>query len=174
MRWCWIDRFLEFESGRRAKAVKQITLAEDELRDHFSKYPVMPSSLVIEGMGQTAMFLAWEAIQSAQMILLAKVPTAQFYVQALPGDTLIYTVTLDSIRDDGVSVHATSHRNDQLHAEAELLFTRLGDPRTSGHSPAAHELAELMCALGAFAIGRAADGTPLRLPAILSNPDSTR
>ena len=35
MRWFWIDRFLEFESGRYAKAVKCVSLAEDYLHDHF-------------------------------------------------------------------------------------------------------------------------------------------
>ena len=29
MRWYWIDRFIEFESGRYAKAIKNISLAED-------------------------------------------------------------------------------------------------------------------------------------------------
>jgi len=27
MRWYWIDRFIEFESGRYAKAVKNVSLA---------------------------------------------------------------------------------------------------------------------------------------------------
>ena len=42
MRWYWIDRFLEFESGRYAKAVKNVSLAEDHLHDHFPGYPVSP------------------------------------------------------------------------------------------------------------------------------------
>ena len=29
MRWYWIDRFLEFESGRYAKAIKNVSLAEE-------------------------------------------------------------------------------------------------------------------------------------------------
>ena len=31
MRWIWIDKFVEFESGRRAVAVKNVTLAEEHL-----------------------------------------------------------------------------------------------------------------------------------------------
>ena len=50
MRWYWIDRFLEFESGRYAKAMKNISLAEDYLHEHFPRYPVMPKSLIIEGL----------------------------------------------------------------------------------------------------------------------------
>ena len=35
MRWYWIDRFTEFESGRTATAVKNVSLAEEHLHDHF-------------------------------------------------------------------------------------------------------------------------------------------
>ncbi len=42
MRWFWIDRFVEFVPGSRAKAVKNVTLAEEHLHDHFPGFPVMP------------------------------------------------------------------------------------------------------------------------------------
>ena len=60
MRWYWIDRFVEFESGRYAKAIKNISLAEDHLHDHFPYYPMIPNSLVIEGMAQTGGLLVCE------------------------------------------------------------------------------------------------------------------
>ncbi|RYG85510.1 beta-hydroxyacyl-ACP dehydratase, partial [bacterium] len=33
MRWIWIDKFVAFESRKRAVAVKAVTLAEDHLHD---------------------------------------------------------------------------------------------------------------------------------------------
>jgi len=53
MRWIWIDRFLTFESGKSARAVKNLSLAEDHFREHFPGYPVMPASLMLEGLAQT-------------------------------------------------------------------------------------------------------------------------
>ena len=53
MRWIWIDRFVEFESGRRAVAIKNVSLAEEHLHDHFPGYPIMPNSLITEGLAQT-------------------------------------------------------------------------------------------------------------------------
>ena len=53
MRWFWIDRFVEFVPGSHAKAVKNVTLAEEHLHDHFPGFPVMPGSLMLEGMAQT-------------------------------------------------------------------------------------------------------------------------
>ena len=49
MRWIWIDRFIEFESGQQATAIKNVSLAEEHLHDHFPGVPVMPNSLIIEG-----------------------------------------------------------------------------------------------------------------------------
>ena len=46
MRWIWIDRFEEFESGKRAVAIKNVSLAEEHLHDHFPGRPVMPNSLL--------------------------------------------------------------------------------------------------------------------------------
>ena len=79
MRWVWIDRFEEFDSGRRAVAVKNVSLAEDHLHDHFPGYPVMPASLMIEGMAQTAGILVGEARQFAEKVILAKVKRATFH-----------------------------------------------------------------------------------------------
>jgi 3-hydroxyacyl-[acyl-carrier-protein] dehydratase len=167
MRWYWIDRLVEFESGRRAKAVKLVTLAEDYLHSHFPGYPVMPNSLVLEGMGQTAMLLACEAIGYAQLILLAKVPSARFFFDAVPGDALTYTVHLISLNDAGISATGTSHRGDRLQGEAELLFARVADSRTIRQGPGVVRLVEMMHVLGAFSIGRAADGSRLTPPARL-------
>ena len=61
MRWIWIDKFVEFRSGEFARAVKNLTLAEEHLHDHYPGYPVMPASLIIEGLAQTGGILVGEA-----------------------------------------------------------------------------------------------------------------
>jgi len=61
MRWIWIDRFTEFEAGRRAVTVKCVTMAEEHLHDHVPGYPVHPPTLMIEGMAQTAGVLIGDA-----------------------------------------------------------------------------------------------------------------
>ena len=51
MRWIWIDKFVEFNSGQSAVAVKNVTLAEEHLHDHFPGFPVMPECLMYRGDG---------------------------------------------------------------------------------------------------------------------------
>jgi len=163
MRWYWIDRFLEFESGRRAKAVKNISLAEDHLHDHFPGCPLMPNSLVIEGLAQTGGLLVCEYNAFEEKVVLAKISKARFYCPALPGDTLTYTTTVDYIKDDGARISATSHKGDTLHAEAELMFAHLSDPKLGAlFDP--ETFLRMMCLLRAYEVGRAADGSPLVPP----------
>src|SRR5256886_3388361 len=107
MRWYWIDRFLEFHSGRSCQAVKNVSLAEEHLHDHFPGYPCMPNSLILEGVAQTGGLLVGEHNRFEEKVILAKVPKAQFHFPAVPGDTLVYTAVIEYIKDDGAMVNAT-------------------------------------------------------------------
>ena len=164
MRWYWIDRFIEFESGHRAKAIKNVSLAEEHLHDHFPGYPVMPKSLVIEGLAQTGGLLVCEHNGFAEKVVLAKVPKVQFHCQAVPGDTLIYTTTIDYIRRDGAMVTATSYKGEQLHAEMEIVFAHLNGEHQQRTLINRGDLLQMMRILGAFDVGHAADGSPLVEP----------
>ena len=168
MRWYWIDRFIEFESGRYAKAVKNISLAEDHLHDHFPGYPVMPKSLIVEGLAQTGGLLVCEHGGYRGKVVLAKITRAVFYGEAMPGDTLTYTVTLESIRDDGAMAIATSHIGTALQAEAQIFFANLnGGPRDKTFIEP-RDFLRMMRLLKAYEVGRAADGSRLVEPADLS------
>ena len=60
MRWYWIDKFVEFESGHRAVAVKNVTLAEQHLHDYQPGFPMMPVTLVVEGLAEPVVQLVHE------------------------------------------------------------------------------------------------------------------
>src|SRR5258707_5801322 len=109
MRWFWIDRFTQFESGRSATAIKNVSLAEEHLHDHFPGAPLMPNSLVIEGLAQTGGLLVAEHGGVEERVVLANVARASFQFSAVPGDTLTYPVTIDDIHEDGAIVSGTSH-----------------------------------------------------------------
>jgi 3-hydroxyacyl-[acyl-carrier-protein] dehydratase len=167
MRWYWIDRFVEFESGRRAKAVKVISLAEEHLHDHFPGYPVMPNTLIIEGVAQTGGLLVCEYGHFAEKVVLAKISKATFFGDAVAGDVLTYTTDVDYIKKDGAMVTGTVHREGELFAQMELVFAHL----SAGHEDRTLfepiTFLKMMRMLGAFEIGHAADGGPLMEPAHL-------
>ncbi len=125
MRWFWIDRFTEFQSGQYAKAIKNVTLAEEHLHDHYPGFAVMPGSLMLEGMAQTGGILLGEKHNFEHIVILAKVPNVIFHGWVVPGDTLVYTAKLMDDRPEGGSVEVTAHVGDRLIAEAEILFSHV-------------------------------------------------
>jgi 3-hydroxyacyl-[acyl-carrier-protein] dehydratase len=126
MRWIWIDKLLEFRSGKFARAIKNLTLAEEHLHDHFPGYPVMPASLLIEGLAQTGGILVGEVGGFAEKVVLAKIPRAEFYGVACAGDQLIYEVTLTDLRSEGAVV-----LEGELLAEVEIVFAHLDNSRAN-------------------------------------------
>ncbi len=164
MRWIWIDRFIEFESGRRAKAIKNVTLAEDHLHDHFYGYPVMPNSLITEGLAQTGGILVGEHGNFEEKVILAKISRARFEFAARPGDTLVYTAEIQDIRKDGAVVSATSHVGDRLQAQAELMFAHLDQGIGGKTLFEPKNFVFTMKLLGVFDVGRQSDGSPVTQP----------
>src|SRR5579859_5251561 len=104
MRWIWIDRFLEFQSGKSARALKNLSLAEDYFAEHFPGYPVMPAPLILEGLAQTGGILVGEANDFREKVVLAKISKAVFHREALAGEQLIYDVEMLMLSSEGASV----------------------------------------------------------------------
>ena len=132
MRWIWIDGFTEFFRGKSARAVKNLSLAEDYFAEHFPGYPIMPGSLILEGLAQTGGILVGEANEFREKVVLAKVPKAVFHREALAGEKLIYDVELLHLRPEGASVQgrATVGEGGALVAEAEIFFAHLDQARS--------------------------------------------
>src|SRR3954453_17864461 len=130
MRWIWIDRFLEFNSGRSARAVKNLSLAEDYFADHFPGYPVMPAALVLEGLAQTGGILVGEANQFREKVVLAKIPKAVFLREMFAGETLVYEAEVQHLRPEGAAVAGRVVVDGRVTAEAEIFFAHLDQNRS--------------------------------------------
>jgi len=130
MRWIWIDRFLEFRKGQSARAVKNLSLAEDHFADHFPGYPVMPAALILEGLAQTGGILVGEANDFREKVVLAKVPRAVFHREMLAGEHLVYEVEVQTLRPEGASVAGRVVVNGAVTAEAEIFFAHLDQNRS--------------------------------------------
>ncbi len=125
MRWIWIDTFVAFESGVSASAVKNVTLAEEYLYDHFPGYPVMPPSLMIEGMAQTAGILVGESRGFKENVILAKVRRAEFDEYAFPGNQLRYDATVDSLDDRAAVTSGTVSKGGKTIGRVDLIFSHV-------------------------------------------------
>ena len=140
MRWMWIDRVVSLEPRARIVAVKNVSLAEEHLHDHFPAdddrglpaEPVMPASLVIEGMAQTAGLLVGHAADFREKVVLAKLGSVELREDAYPGQTLRYTATVDRIDGSGASTLGVVELSDSAGGDGpreigrvDLLFSYL-------------------------------------------------
>ena len=125
MRWIWIDKFLEFNSGKSAVALKNVTLAEEHLHDHFPGFPIMPECLMIEAMAQTAGILVGEARKFQEKVILAKIKKAAFFHFVRPGDTLILHAEIESISEGAAGTAGRIMCGDTLIAEISLMFSHI-------------------------------------------------
>jgi len=113
MRWMWIDRVIELVPNERLVAIKNISMAEDHLHDHFAatptrnQLPIMPMSLVVEGMAQSAGILVGHASGFNEKVVLAKVTKATLTKDPTPGCTLRYTATIERLTENGASTKGT-------------------------------------------------------------------
>jgi 3-hydroxyacyl-[acyl-carrier-protein] dehydratase len=130
MRWIWIDRFTTFESGKSATAVKCLSHSEDQFTEHFPGYPVMPASLLLEGLAQTGGILVGEANQFREKVVLAKVPYAKFHRDAKPGEILTYHADLVDLRPEGAIIQGKITCGNDLIVEAEIFFAHLDQNRS--------------------------------------------
>jgi 3-hydroxyacyl-[acyl-carrier-protein] dehydratase len=125
MRWIWIDKFVEFTPRQSATAVKNVSLAEEHLHDLYPYFPIMPHSLIVEGMAQTAGILVGEARNFSEKVILAKIGRATFHRLVRPGDTIAYHATIDQLSEQGASITGRVTVGQNLVAEIELMFSHI-------------------------------------------------
>jgi 3-hydroxyacyl-[acyl-carrier-protein] dehydratase len=149
MRWIWIDRILELKRGEKLVAVKNITAGEDVLHDHFTgdgetaARLVMPHTLIIEGMAQTAGILVGHAGDFKEKVILAKISLATFDLAAPPepGYTLRHTATLERFDPSGAATTGITERIDPATGEVlplatiNLMFSHIDQNRSGLQFP---------------------------------------
>jgi 3-hydroxyacyl-[acyl-carrier-protein] dehydratase len=105
--------------------VKNVTLAEEHLHDHFPGFPVMPESLLIEGMAQTAGILVGEAAKFAEKVILAKIKKAVFFDYVRPGDSIRLHAEIESMAPEAAGTVGRITRDGKLIAEVDLMFSHI-------------------------------------------------
>jgi 3-hydroxyacyl-[acyl-carrier-protein] dehydratase len=171
MRWYWIDRFLEFERGRRAVAIKNIALDEEVIDDYLPGYPAIPFSVMIEGIAQTAGLLVGEKGGFEQRVVLAKLSKAVLHRPCVAGETLRYEAIVQDIQNDGAIASATCHVGDELRAEVDLMFAFLDDRFPPGPLFHPHDFATLLRTFGMYDVGKDENGNPLEMPAFYAEAE---
>ncbi|MBN2313258.1 MAG: beta-hydroxyacyl-ACP dehydratase [Sedimentisphaerales bacterium] len=121
MRYILIDKVVEIETGRHIKAVKNVSLSEEYLADHFPTFPVLPGVLLLEGLIESASWLVRRTENfTHSMILLEQARNVKYKSFLAPGTQIEYTVEAKMIEENISSFTGVGVSNGQRIVEARF------------------------------------------------------
>jgi 3-hydroxyacyl-[acyl-carrier-protein] dehydratase len=104
MRFNLVDRIVEVQPGRSLRAVKNLTLGEEYLADHFPSFPVMPGVLMLQTLVEAgAWLLRLTDDYRHSVIVLREARNVKYGTFMEPGKQLAITVELVE-RDEQTAV----------------------------------------------------------------------
>lgn len=96
MRFNLVDRILELEHGKKIRIVKNLTLAEEYLADHFPTFPVMPGVLMLETLVEAAAWLVRLSDDYKHSVIVLRDARNVKYGHFMePGRSLVVTAEVD-------------------------------------------------------------------------------
>jgi 3-hydroxyacyl-[acyl-carrier-protein] dehydratase len=120
-----IDRIENIELGKQIVATKSLSLAEEYLRDHFPKFPVMPGVLMLEALTQASAWLVRATDQFAHSLVVLKEARSVKYARFVqPGQTLRLAATITNADADLVTLKAEGTLEGQTNLKAQLILRR--------------------------------------------------
>ena len=114
-----VDRILGWSPASWLRAVRSVTGNDPLLVSHFPDNPVMPGVLLIEGIAQSALLLGYLSFGKSAPPLLGSVK-AKFLKPVVPGDQLVYEVTLVKKLGAGSYYQGTARVDGVTVAECDL------------------------------------------------------
>jgi 3-hydroxyacyl-[acyl-carrier-protein] dehydratase len=117
-----IDRLVELEPGARVVAAKTFASADSLFRDHFPGNPLVPGSLLIEAMAQTAGWLVVVTTAFNKATQLVMVKDAKFRRAVRPDLPIELSATITASRGAVYELAADAHAAGELAASARLVL----------------------------------------------------
>ena len=121
-----IDRILEFESGKRIVALKNVTINEPFFQGHFPGAPVMPGVLIVEAMGQAGGVLFIASLppeKHGSLLYFMSMEKVRFRKPVIPGDQLMIEVLILKERSKAIKMSGIVQVDGVKVAEAEFMAT---------------------------------------------------
>lgn len=127
MRFILLDRIDELAISRYASGVKCVSMTDDIFNHHFPGYPIMPGSLIMEGLAQLSGVLFEYSLlkkgHTHKRAVLTLVNRMKFRRVVVPGDKLEYKSEVKVFYPDEYAVATVTAMCDgELCAEGELMY----------------------------------------------------
>ena len=120
-----VDRVLEHVPGKKAVALKNITINEPQFQGHFPDRPLMPGVLIVESMAQVGGIIVTQMPDLPKgLFVFAGINNVKFRRPVIPGDQLVITCELLSIKRQRFGkVKGEAHVDGKLVCSGELMFS---------------------------------------------------
>ena len=132
MRFTLIDRIVDLEPGSSITAVKNVSLSEEYLADHFPRRPVLPGVFMLEAMTQASAWLIRASEDFAHsMVMLKRAQNIKYSDFLSPGQTLSVTAEILSQDERETKLKATGTADGETKVGGRLVLERynLADTR---------------------------------------------
>ncbi len=121
MRFILIDKVVSLQAGKQIRAVKNVSLSEEYLADHFPTFPVLPGVLLLEGLIESASWLVRKSENfTHSMILLEQARNVKYKSFLAPGTQIQYTIDAKTIEENVSSFVGLGVSQGQRIVEARL------------------------------------------------------
>jgi 3-hydroxyacyl-[acyl-carrier-protein] dehydratase len=125
MRFVLIDRIIDLQPGQSLVAVKNLSLAEEYLADHFPGFPVMPGVLMLEALTQAAAWLIRDLEDFAHsVVILKQAKTIKYGSFVEPGRQLQLRVELIAHGERESSFKGVGSIDGQEMVKGRIILTR--------------------------------------------------
>ncbi len=126
MKFCLVDRITELTPGQSISTIKNVSLAEEYLQDHFPGFSVLPGVLMVEAMVQSCAWLlrVTDDFQHST-ILLKQSKAVKFNNFLKPGQTLHITATLKKNEDETATFQAAGTVEGTSAVSGKLVLSKL-------------------------------------------------
>ncbi|MDD5134149.1 MAG: beta-hydroxyacyl-ACP dehydratase [Phycisphaerae bacterium] len=123
MKFILIDKIVKIDLGKEIQTVKNVSLSEEYLADHFPTFPVLPGVFLLQGLIESACWLVRASENFAHsMVLLAEAKNVKYKSFAAPGTKIQYTVTAKTIEENISSFSAVGVCGEESIVEARFCL----------------------------------------------------
>ncbi|BAZ89478.1 beta-hydroxyacyl-(acyl-carrier-protein) dehydratase FabZ [Raphidiopsis curvata NIES-932] len=120
-----VDKIVDYIPGKLAVGIKNVTFNEPQFQGHFPGRSLMPGVLIVEAMAQVGgVVMSQMPNMPDGLFVFVGIDKVRFRRQVVPGDQLIMTVELLSVKQRRFGkMQGRAEVDGNLAAEGELMFS---------------------------------------------------
>jgi len=123
-----VDTVISLEPGKSIRTTKNVTGNELHFLGHFPEHAVMPGTLIVEAIGQSASILfsktTGTGMQPGEFLVLGAINEMRFLVPVVPGNTLEMEIQVLKFIEGFALVEAVATVNGTAVARGKLGFAK--------------------------------------------------